>query len=82
MPHFNVSVAEVGDCLPNGFQEPVTSPVVFIQNNRVSTPGHALWRMPAQEARELAQALISAADHLDRVPPPRPVWEVGPRRCG
>lgn len=77
MPHFSVSVAEIGDYLPNESQSPMTNRAVFIQNGRVTRLSHSLWRMSAQEARELARALVNAADHLDRVPPARPVWGVG-----
>jgi hypothetical protein len=55
----------------------MTNRAVFIQNGRVTRLSHSLWRMSAQEARELARALVNAADHLDRVPPARPVWGVG-----
>ena len=74
--HFNVSYVNPGDTLPNDARTRVNGKCIYIHNLKVIRPEHSLWRMQSDQARELAEALIKAADHLDEFTPPHPVWSV------
>ena len=70
MIHFNISIAEAGDILPNNsyHNDRVKNRSIYIHNLKCRNANTSIWRMNSQEVRDLADRLLQIADRFDSLP--------------
>ena len=79
MKHFNVSYVRPGEQFPLENRVCNGRATLYIHNLKIAERNQnslSFWKMSSDEARLLSSALKEAADHMDRVKPVNPVWEI------